>query len=94
MKYWRDNANTRVASLLKLKFPSPVNVNLIFPGVSTVGEYCKNLSELSVTDCRDVTEQSLSRLRQRGVKIDRQLDPVLLRLLRIRNEQRHARLQI
>ena len=63
-------------------------------GVSTVGEYCRALAELHVTDCRDVTEQSLTRLRQRGVRVDRQLDPVLLRLLRIRNEQRHARLQI
>lgn len=63
-------------------------------GVSAVGEYCRGLSELRVTDCRDVTEQSLSLLRHRGVRVDRQLDPVLLRLLRIRNEQRHARLQV
>lgn len=63
-------------------------------GIGAVGEYCKKLSELSVTDCRDVTEQSLSRLRQRGVKIDRQLDPVLLRLLKIRNEHRHARMNV
>ena len=73
-----------------------VGQNFIFigAGVSTVGEYCRSLAELHVTDCRDVTEQSLTRLRQRGVRVDRQLAPVLLRLLRIRNEQRHARLQI
>jgi len=63
-------------------------------GVSMIGEYCRDLEELSVSDCRDVTEQSLTRLRQRGVKVDRQLDPVLLRLMRIRNEQRHGRLQV
>jgi len=63
-------------------------------GMSAVGEYCRGLTDLRVTDCRDVTEQSLSLLRQRGVRVDRQLDPVLLRLLRIRNEQRHARLQV
>ena len=62
--------------------------------MSAVGEYCPGLSELRVTDCRDVTEQSLSLLRRREVRVDRQLDPVLLRLLRIRNEQRHARLQV
>jgi len=63
-------------------------------GVRQVGEYNRSLSMLSVNDCRDVTEQSLSRLRQSGVVIDRKLDPVMLRLQRIRNEQRQARLQI
>jgi len=63
-------------------------------GVRQVGEYNRSLSMLSVNDCRDVTEQSLSRLRQAGVVIDRKLDPVMLRLQRIRNEQRQARLQI
>lgn len=63
-------------------------------GVNTLAEYCKHLSELRVTDCRDVTEQSLTRFRQRGVKIDRMLDPVHFRMLRIRNELRHARVQI
>lgn len=63
-------------------------------GVNQVTEYCKKLSHLSVRDCRDVTEQSLSRLRLRGVVIDRKLDPIMLRLQRIRQEQRQARLQI
>jgi len=62
-------------------------------GVNIVGEYCKRLSDLRVTDCRDVSEQSLGKLRQRGVRIDRHLDPTLLRLMKIMHEQRHARLQ-
>ena len=37
-------------------------------GVNIVGEYCKHLSDLRVTDCRDVSEQSLGKLRRRGVK--------------------------
>ena len=37
-------------------------------GVNIVGEYCKQLSDLRVTDCRDVSEQSLGKLRRRGVK--------------------------
>merc|ERR1712012_479348 len=53
-------------------------------GVTLIGEYCPSLRSLSVTDCRDVSESSLSKLRQRGVMIDRRLDPVLLRLNRIR----------
>ena len=32
-------------------------------GVSLVAEYCHNIVVLYVTDCRDVTEHSLSRLR-------------------------------
>lgn len=59
-------------------------------GVSLVGEYCKHLAELRVTDCRDVSEQSLGRLRQRGVKIDKQLDPTFLKLMKIMHEQRHV----
>lgn len=63
-------------------------------GISLVGEYCRNLAILAVHDCRDITEQSLSRLRQSGVKIDRKLDPIMMRLMQIRNNQRHARVQI
>jgi len=63
-------------------------------GVQEMSEYCSGLTSLNVHDCRDVTEQSLNRLRQRGVRIDRKLDPIMMRLLRIRNEQRHARVQI
>ena len=58
------------------------------------GEYCPSLCSLAVTDCRDVTESSLAKLRQRGVVVDRKLDPVLLRLARIRQENRQARVQI
>merc|ERR1712012_1124527 len=60
-------------------------------GVNIVGEYCRQLSDLRVTDCRDVSEQSLGKLRQRGVQIDRQLDPTLLRLMKIMKDQRHFR---
>jgi len=63
-------------------------------GVALLGEYCPSLRSLAVTDCRDVTESSLSKLRQRGVVVDRKLDPVLLRLARIRQENRQARVQI
>jgi len=63
-------------------------------GVALLGEYCPSLRSLAVTDCRDVTESSLSKLRQRGVVVDRKLDPVLLRLARIRQENRQARIQI
>jgi len=63
-------------------------------GVDRLAEYSRKLEMLSVTDCRDVTERSLSRLRQKGVRLDRKLDPVLLRLHRLRQEQRQARLQI
>ena len=44
-------------------------------GVSLVAEYCHNIVVLYVTDCRDVTEHSLNRLRVRGVKIDRAANP-------------------
>jgi len=63
-------------------------------GVALVAEYCVRLTGIAVHDCRDVTEMSLSRLRQNGVKVDRKLDPIMQRLLRMRNEQRQARLQI
>ena len=63
-------------------------------GVAAVAEYCPRLASLAVTDCRDVTEQSLARLRGRGVAVDRQLDPVMLRLMRLRTEQRLASLQV
>jgi len=63
-------------------------------GVTLLGEYCTSLRSLAVTDCRDVTESSLAKLRQRGVAVDRKLDPVLLRLARIRQENRQARVQI
>lgn len=52
-------------------------------GVALVAEYCPNLRVLNITDCRDVTEQSLTRLRQRGVKIDRQLNPLYAARLRL-----------
>ena len=58
------------------------------------GEYCPSLRSLAVTDCRDVTESSLSKLRQRGVVVDRKLGPIMLRLARIRQENRQARVQI
>ena len=45
-------------------------------GVAKVGEYCKHLKVLNIVDCRDVTEASLMRLRNRGVRIDRPLDPL------------------
>merc|ERR1712055_659396 len=63
-------------------------------GVALLGEYCTSLRSLAVTDCRDVTESSLAKLRQRGVAVDRKLDPVLLRLARIRQENRQVRVQI
>merc|ERR1712098_119039 len=55
-----------------------------------IAKFCPKIHTLDITgcwrvtdsDCRDVTEQSLTRLRQRGVKIDRQLD---LRLNRVRH---------
>ncbi len=43
--------------------------------MNLVGEYCPSLVVLYVTDCRDVTEKSLNRLRARGVKIDRPQNP-------------------
>ena len=49
-------------------------------GVKRVAEYCKELKILNILDCRDVTEASLVRLRKRGVRIDRQLDPLTVRL--------------
>jgi len=55
-------------------------------GMNLVTEYCPKLQVLNVTDCRDITEQSLIRLRQKGVKIDRQLNP--LYAARLRLEQR------
>ena len=38
-------------------------------GVSLVAEYCHHLVVLYVTDCRDVTEHSLNRLRFVTVKL-------------------------
>jgi len=63
-------------------------------GMSLVAEYCTRLKEVSVHDCRDITELSLSKLRQNEVKVDRKLDPIMLRLMRMRNQNKHARLQI
>jgi len=63
-------------------------------GVGLVAEYCPLLASLAVTDCRDVTEASLARLRARGVEVDRKLDPTMARLARIRRENRQARLMI
>jgi len=62
--------------------------------VGLVAEYCALLASLAVTDCRDVTEASLARLRARGVEVDRKLDPTMARLARIRRENRQARLMI
>ncbi len=44
-------------------------------GLSLVAEYCHHLTVLGVMECRDVTERSLCRLRQRGVRVDRPLNP-------------------
>jgi len=52
-------------------------------GVAVVSEYCPNLRVLNVTDCRDVSEHSLTRLRQRQVQIDRQLNPLHAARLRL-----------
>ena len=49
-------------------------------GVKRIAEYCKDLKLLNITDCRDVTEASLMRLRKRGVRIDRPVDPLSIRL--------------
>ena len=49
-------------------------------GVKRVAEYCKELKILNIIDCRDVTEASLTRLRKRGVRIDRLVDPLTVRL--------------
>jgi len=49
-------------------------------GVQLVAEYCRSLSQLYVKECRDITEQSLSRLRRRGVRIDLKLDSAMLRI--------------
>jgi hypothetical protein len=35
-----------------------------------LAEYARNLKALEARECRDITENSLYRLRQRGVKID------------------------
>ena len=40
-----------------------------------MAEISPRLRVLNVTDCRDVTEKSLARLRSRGVKIDRPQNP-------------------
>ena len=49
-------------------------------GMKNIAEYCKQLKVLNIMDCRDITEKSLNRLRKRGVRIDRQLDPLEARL--------------
>ena len=51
------------------------------PKINELFFYLHNFSNF-----RDITEQSLSRLRQKGVKIDRQLNP--LYAARLRLEQR------
>jgi len=55
-------------------------------GVRIVSEYCRNLQSLSVHDCRDVTENALAGLRNRGVRIDRKLDPIMIRLQQLRKD--------
>ena len=35
-----------------------------------LGEYCRSLKGLQVKECRDVTEVSLAKLRQRNIKVD------------------------
>ena len=52
-------------------------------GVKMVGEYCPYLRVLNVTDCRDVSENSLSSLRDKGVRIDRALNPLQLARMRL-----------
>jgi hypothetical protein len=37
-------------------------------GMNLVGEYCEALVVLYVTDCRDVTEKSLNRLREKEIQ--------------------------
>ena len=49
-------------------------------GVKRIAEYCKELKILNIKDCRDVTEASLMRLRKRGVRLDRPVDPLTVRL--------------
>ena len=49
-------------------------------GVKRIAEYCKELKLLNIMDCRDVTEASLMRLRKRGVRLDRPVDPLTIRL--------------
>ena len=47
-------------------------------GMMLVAEYCPDLRVLNVTDCRDVTDRSLARLRARECKIDRPANPYAL----------------
>merc|ERR1719433_2020108 len=76
-----------LTSFRGLKYVSLANIySLTDQGMNLVTEYCPKLQVLNVTDCRDITEQSLIRLRQKGVKIDRQLNP--LYAARLRLEQR------
>ena len=49
-------------------------------GVKRIAEYCKGLKLLNIMDCRDVTEASLMRLRKRGVRLDRPIDPLTMRM--------------
>ena len=49
-------------------------------GVKRIAEYCKELKLLNIMDCRDITEASLMRLRKRGVRLDRMVDPLTVRL--------------
>lgn len=37
------------------------------------GEYCSQLKQLVVGDCRDVSEESLKYLRNKGIKVDKPL---------------------
>jgi len=34
-----------------------------------VGEYCTRLKQITVGDCRDVTEEGLTALRTRGIRV-------------------------
>jgi len=69
-------------------------------GLNGVAEYCHGLKVLHVVDCKDIGEPVLHRLRQRGVQIDRPVDPLFIRGLRAaggggqQQPQRPLRLQV
>jgi len=58
-------------------------------GLHLIGEYCKNMKQLYVNECRGVTEKSLTKFRQRNVIIDRKLDEIKKRLEQVRLGFRH-----
>ncbi|XP_053210900.1 F-box/LRR-repeat protein 15-like isoform X2 [Panonychus citri] len=44
-------------------------------GVRMIGDYCNNLKTIKVGDCRDVSEESLTFLRSKGINVDVPLPP-------------------